>query len=114
MRRLIHPNATAVLIRNNEPRFQSLDNTIVTLEKAEQELVETTWDEIEHVDDGGSVDEGAFATVWTKFQIEMNGKVRLRVIMAMANASVDLLCSYTNSGQVPTPAGKIRKLDGSF
>lgn len=70
MRRLIHLNATAVLIRNNEPRFQSLDNTIVTLEKAEQKLVETTWDEIEHVDEHGD-----FAIVWTKFRIDMDGKV---------------------------------------
>ncbi|KAJ9606355.1 hypothetical protein H2200_009316 [Cladophialophora chaetospira] len=67
MRALIHPKATAVLIRDDEPRFQTLDDAIDTLEKADQELVEVTWDEVEHID-------GGYATVWTNFSIHSNGK----------------------------------------
>lgn len=68
MRRMIHPSATACLIREGEPRFRTLTDTITTLEKAEQEVAEATWDEVEHVD-------GDYATVWTNFSIHMDGKV---------------------------------------
>ncbi|KAL9034378.1 MAG: hypothetical protein Q9214_007071, partial [Letrouitia sp. 1 TL-2023] len=60
MRKIIHPKATACLIRENEPRFQTLTEAIERLEKAEEELVEASWGEVEHVD-------GEFATVWAAF-----------------------------------------------
>jgi hypothetical protein len=66
MRRLIHPKATACLIRDGEPRFQTLSGAIERLEKAEQELVEVSWDEVEHAN-------GEFATVWASFSILMDG-----------------------------------------
>ncbi|KAI9696642.1 MAG: hypothetical protein M1820_008091 [Bogoriella megaspora] len=66
MRQVIHPKATACLIRENEPRFQTLNEAIDTLEKAEQELMEVSWDEVEHID-------GQYATVWTKFSIHRDG-----------------------------------------
>lgn len=70
MRKLCHPNATAVLIRHDEPRFQTLNEAIERLEQTPQQLVEETWDEIEHVD-------GQYATVWTNFSIHMEGKASL-------------------------------------
>lgn len=69
MRKVIHPKATACLIRENEPRFMTLDESIITLEKAEQEIAEASWDEVEHVDD-------QYATVWTNFSLHRDGKVR--------------------------------------
>jgi hypothetical protein len=67
MHKLMHPMATACLIRGNAPRFQALTESIDTLGKAEQELVEASWDEVEHVD-------GDYATVWAKFSIHMDGE----------------------------------------
>ena len=68
MRKLAHPNATACLIRENKPNFKPLTETIEVLEKAPQDFVEVTWDEVEHVD-------GDYATVWTKFNIHRDGEV---------------------------------------
>lgn len=56
MRKIIHLKATACLIRENEPRFLALTEAIDVLEKAEQEFVEVSWDEVEHID-------GEYATV---------------------------------------------------
>lgn len=67
MRKVIHPQATACLIRENEPRFQTLSEAIDTLEKAEQEHVEVIWDEVEHID-------GEYATVWAAFSTHRDGK----------------------------------------
>jgi hypothetical protein len=67
MRKAIHPKATACLIREDEPRFISLNEAIDNLGKAEQEHVEVIWDEVEHVD-------GDYATVWTKFSIDQDGE----------------------------------------
>lgn len=76
MRSLLHPNATAVLIRNNEPRFSSLEETIVNLERVGREVVEMTWGEVEMVDvEGDEEEETGFATVWTKFRIDLDGEV---------------------------------------
>ncbi|KAI4212704.1 MAG: hypothetical protein LQ351_004595, partial [Letrouitia transgressa] len=66
MRKIIHPKATACLIRENEPRFKLLSEAIDTLEKAEQEFVEASWDEVEYID-------GEYATVWAKFSIHQDG-----------------------------------------
>lgn len=70
MRKLIHPSATATLIRNGTPRFMSLEQAIANLDNADEQLVETIWDTVEHVDE-------EFAVVWTKFRIEKGGKVSL-------------------------------------
>lgn len=88
MRSLIHLEATARLIRDNEPRFSSLEETIVNLEKAGEagrNLEERVWGVVEHVDvegggggggDGdGKSEETGFATVWTKFRIDVDGEV---------------------------------------
>ena len=80
MRFLIHPHATAVLIRQDIPRFQSLHTAIETLANAEEELEETIWDVVEHVDDGRGEEEGeraGFATVWAKFRIVKAGMVSI-------------------------------------
>ena len=69
MRKLIHPKATACLIRDNEPQFKSLLESVKKLEHAEGELVEVSWDEVEHTD-------GGYATVWAKFSIRWDGKAR--------------------------------------
>ena len=68
MRKLIHPEAIACLIRENEPQFKPLTEAIYALEKAEQQFVEASWDDVEHVD-------GGYATVWTKFSMHRNGEV---------------------------------------
>lgn len=75
MRKMIHPHATACLIRLNEPRFQTLANAIDTLEKAEQELVERSWDEVEHVDADGD-----YATVWASWSMHRDGEVSYLVV----------------------------------
>ena len=49
---LIHPSATAVLIRQGTPRFQTLHDAIDTLARAEERLEEEVWDVVEQVDDG--------------------------------------------------------------
>lgn len=67
MRRSTHPNATACLIREGQPRFQALTEAIDRLGTTKDELVEDTWDEIEHVD-------GEYAIVWTNFSIHRNGQ----------------------------------------
>jgi len=45
-----NPQATACLIRENEPRLQALTEPTDRLGTAEQELVEVPWDEVEHID----------------------------------------------------------------
>lgn len=73
MRKMIHPNATACLIRENEPHFQTLNEAIDTLGKANDELVELTWDEVEHIN-------GDYATVWATFSIHRDGEVGHRFL----------------------------------
>jgi hypothetical protein len=70
MHKVIHPKATACLIRENEPHFQTLTQAIDKLGRAEQELVEVSWDEIEHVD-------GEYATVWAKFSMHQDGEASI-------------------------------------
>jgi hypothetical protein len=67
MRKCIHPEATACLIRGNEPNFKPLTEAIDALAQAEQELVEIIWDEVEHVD-------GKYAAVWASFSIHLDGE----------------------------------------
>ena len=68
MRKLIHPQATACLIRPpSDPRFQTLTAAIEVLAQSEQEFVEESWDEVEHVD-------GEYATVWARFSIHRDGE----------------------------------------
>lgn len=67
MRKYIHAKGTACLIRQNEPRFMTLHESIDNLEKATEKFVETIWDEVEHRD-------GDYATVWTKFRITRDGQ----------------------------------------
>lgn len=68
MRNLIHPNATACLIRESEPKYSSLHESIDVLERAHQEYTEACWDEIVHADDN-------YATVWESFSIHKEGQV---------------------------------------
>lgn len=74
MRSLIHPNATAVLIRDNTPRFQTLENTIVTLEKFAGDISESILDVVERVDEVEGDDQGGLATVTCRFQIDREGE----------------------------------------
>lgn len=92
MRNFIHPQATACLIREGEPRFQSLHAAIDTLEKAEEKLVETTWDELEHVD-------GEYATVWASWSMHRDGKVSSPFcLLAAAMAKTDLFLKLIQLG----------------
>ena len=89
MRSLIHPSATAVLIRQGTPRFQTLHDAIDTLARAEERLEEEVWDVVEQVDDGegqgklvgeratggGEGERASFATVWAKFCIRRDAVV---------------------------------------
>lgn len=68
MRKIIHPNATACLIRENEPRFLALTEAIDALKKADEEFVEVSWDEVEHID-------GEYATVWAAFSMHRDGEL---------------------------------------
>jgi len=68
MRKMIHPKATACLIRENEPRFSTLSETIDVLQKAEQGFVEVSWDEVEHIN-------GEYATVWANFSMHRDGEL---------------------------------------
>lgn len=68
MREFAHPDATACLIGEGEPRFMALDEAIERLAKAEGQLVEEIWDEVEHRD-------GDYATVWSTFSIHGDGQV---------------------------------------
>jgi len=67
MGKIIHPKATACLIREGEPRFQTLAEAIDTLDKSEHEIEEVTSDEVDHID-------GEYATVWAKFRIHRDGE----------------------------------------
>ncbi|KAF2812015.1 uncharacterized protein BDZ99DRAFT_461962 [Mytilinidion resinicola] len=68
MRKMMHPKATACLIRENEPHFKPLAEAIDPLAKAEQELVEVSWDEVEHID-------GEYATVWATWSMHWDGEL---------------------------------------
>lgn len=89
MRKLIHPQATACLIRENEPSFQTLTEAIDTLGKAEQEFVEESWDEVEHVD-------GEYATVWANFSIHQDGEASSPVARGSATFPANPLYSFSN------------------
>lgn len=68
MHQLVHPQATACMIRHNTPQFKPLSEAIDALGNAEQPFTEAIWDEVEHVD-------GEYATVCAKFRIHRDGKV---------------------------------------
>ena len=68
MRKLTHANATSCLIREYEPRFQTLSESMDVLGKAGQHFDGAIWDEVEHRD-------GDYATVWAKFSIKRDGEV---------------------------------------
>jgi len=68
IRRIVHPKATACLIREDEPRFQALNDAIDVLGNAEQEFVEASWDEVGHID-------GQYATVWANFSMHCDGEL---------------------------------------
>jgi hypothetical protein len=106
MRRVIHPKATACLIRENEPRFQALTEAIDTLEKAEQELVEATWDEVEHID-------GEYATVWTRFSMHRDGEASNPSARGRATYLADPSCSFIKSVRARIHAGKALVWAGS-
>ena len=98
MRKLIHPKATACLIRENEPHFQALTEAIDTLTKAEQEFVEVTWDEVEHID-------GNYATVWTASSTHRDGEAS-NPLLAAARFPANLFCSFFNWVRAHTRVGK--------
>lgn len=87
MRKIIHPKATACLIRENEPRFKALTEAMDTLAKAEQELVEASWDEVEHID-------GEYATVWAKFSIHQDGEGSNSITRGSATFPSNPFCSF--------------------
>ena len=99
MRKIIHPKATACLIRENEPRFQALTEAIDTLEKAEQELVEVSWDEVEHID-------GEFATVWANFSMHRDGEASNPFAHGSATFPANSFCSFISWVRAHTRAGK--------
>lgn len=99
MRKLIHPQATACLIRENEPRFQALTEAIDTLGKAEQKFVEVSWDEVEHID-------GEYATVWANFSMHRDGEASIPLARGGATFPADSVCSFINWVRAHTRVGK--------
>ena len=99
MRKIIHPKATACLIRENEPRFQALTEAIDTLEKAEQKFVEVSWDEVEHID-------GEYATVWATFSIHQDGEASIPFARDSATCPANEYCSFINWVRAHTRVGK--------
>jgi len=99
MRKIIHPKATACLIRDNEPRFLTLDEAIGALERAEQTLVEASWDEVEHID-------GDYATVWTNFSMHRDGEVSNLSARCSATFPTNPSYSFINSVRAHTRVGK--------
>jgi hypothetical protein len=77
MRKMIHPEATACLIRENEPRFLPLAEAINALTNAQQEYVEVSRDEVQHAD-------GDYATVWTSFSTYRDGEVSIPFALMLA------------------------------
>jgi len=106
MRKVIHPNATACLIRENEPRFQALTEAIDTLAKAEQEFVEVSWDEVEHVD-------GQYATVWATFSIHRDGEASNSFAHGSTTCPANSFCSFINWVRARTHVGKALLWGGS-
>jgi hypothetical protein len=107
MRKIIHPKATACLIRKEEPSFKPLTEAIDALGRAEQELVEVSWDEVEQID-------GEYATVWTKFSIHLDGKVSHSFSLGSATSPANPFCSFINWVQAHTRVGKARSWVGLF
>ena len=99
MRKIMHPKATACLIRENEPRFLALTEAIGTLEKAEQEFVEVSWDEVEHID-------GEYATVWTTFSMHRDGEASNPFARGSATFPANPSCSFINPVRAHTRVGK--------
>ena len=99
MRKIIHPKATACLIRENEPHFKALTEAIDTLEKAEQEFVEVSWDEVEHID-------GEYATVWGKFSMHRDGEASNPFARGSATFPANPFCSFINWVRAHTRVGK--------
>ena len=106
MRKIIHPNATACLIRENEPQFKTLTEAMDALEKAEQEFDEASWDEVEHID-------GDYATLWTKFSIHRDGEASTPFARGNATFSANPFCSFFNWVRAHTRVGKARVWVGS-
>lgn len=102
MRQIIHPKATACLIRDNEPRFQALAEAIDRLGKAEEELVEVSGDEVEHID-------GDYATVWATFSMQRNGEASGLFARACpadrSDSIINLARSHTRVGKALFWAG---------
>ena len=99
MRKITHPNATACLIRENKPRFKTLTEAIDTLEKAEQEFVEVSWDEVEHID-------GEYATVWATFSMHRDGEASNPFARGSATFPANPFCSFINWVRAHTRVGK--------
>ena len=99
MRKIMHPKATACLIRENEPRFLTLTEAIDALEKAEQEFVEATSDEVEHID-------GEYATVWANFTMHRDGEASNPFARGSATFPANPSCSFTNLVRAHTRVGK--------
>ena len=96
MRNLIHPKATACLIRENEPRFKLLTETIDTLEETKDMLEEASWDEVERIN-------GEYATVWTNFSMHRDGEVS---DILRGENSTNPIHSFTNWDRVHIHVGK--------
>ena len=99
MRKIIHPKATACLIRENEPRFLALTEAIDALEKAEGEFVEVSWDEVEHID-------GEYATVWATFSMHRDGEASNPFARGSATFPANPSCSFINPVRAHTRVGK--------
>ena len=101
MRKIIHPKATACLIRENEPRFLALTEAIEALEKAEEEFVEVSWDEVEHID-------GEYAMAWATFSMHRDGEAsRIILLLAVArHIPANPSCSFINLVRAHTRVGR--------
>lgn len=106
MRKIIHPKATACLIRENEPRFEALTEAIDMLEQAEQEFVEVSWDEVEHID-------GEYATVWATFSMHRDGEASNSFAHGSATFPANPFCSFINWVRAHTRVGKALSWVGS-
>ena len=101
MRKLIHPDAIACLIRENEPRFQTLAEAIETLGKAKGELVETCWNEIEQTN-------GEYATVWASFSIHWDGKASNYFGCFRSIGPANVSSSFIKPGRAHSHVGEAR------
>ncbi|OCK75566.1 hypothetical protein K432DRAFT_408909 [Lepidopterella palustris CBS 459.81] len=99
MRKIIHPKATVCLIRENEPCFKTLAEAIDTLEKAEQEFLDVSWDEVEHR-------HGEYATVWATFSMHRDGEASNPFARGSATFPANPFCGFINWVRAHIRVGK--------